>query len=235
MKAMTLIKEIALAKNLPAIVQAIDDLAPLDAELAPLNAHWAAARAASRARPELRDTDLSADGYASTICSRVKDAHKGRKKGDPVIEGARQLLSRLFPSGLTAVTQINYEDELVELDRIVTALEGPEASWVDPLDLAKPLAGLKAVLVDYRDGVNAPTKLAIEYKSVQAARVASHRGMLAVIAKIAGQYSGSTPAHDAARAELMQPLLEAVEAQQAQRARHATDEEEEVESVTTPV
>ncbi len=124
------------------------------------------------------------------------ETYEGEEKG----KAAQRLLDEYFPEGLGAIINAPYEEELVMVEHIVEAFNGPEAALIDGLGARMFVDAVDAVLPEYRDAL--ALEELVTATEVAGARDAMHLLMLRIVATILADHGDDLEA----LRELMAPI-----------------------------
>lgn len=133
---------------------------------------------------------------------------RGARPGDPIHGQVDELLRRIFPSGLFALTAMPYMDELAAVDDIVVKLRGPLAEISANLGMARLTERLGMLADEYRTALSHDSD-EVELGKVRAARVKGQAHLLEAVALVLGAYYQSSDSdHASARTALLRPIIE---------------------------
>jgi hypothetical protein len=214
---------LVMARGLAPIVQLVEQAIAHDRQTRQLDLRWHAMRVQPRSPASVKPVDARVDRAIKALRDGAVAQAEGAAPDDPVHGEVEDFLSEVLPVGVFAITKMPYVEQLSELENIVEKLEGPLASSVAELGLQRQAARLSELLPQYRDAINGAGVGNLGYTTVREARKRGQRYLHEVIAMILGTYyRADDPEHQAARAELLGPIVEQNEAVRAYlRARRA--------------
>jgi hypothetical protein len=145
-----------------------------------------------------------------TLGSFVKAAisyAEGLDPEDELVAEIETMLKTIAPAGLQAITQLPFVEELSELDRINTALDGDLAGTVEKLGSIKLVKRLTKLTSEFRAELETEPATRIIFDQVRAARARGQRNMLQAVAIIIGRYHGDSQEHVSKRDILLSPIM----------------------------
>lgn len=164
-----------------------------------------------KAQPRGTSTIAELDGLADNLLSGLRDAAvaltRGARSGDPLIAKVEELVGRIFPAGVVAVTSRPYVEQLAAMEEILDLLRGELAPLVVELGLGV-LTGRLAMLIDqYREALEA-RPVTLSFDEVRKSRAIGQRYLIEVVALILGTYCyHENPANETARRMLLEPVI----------------------------
>jgi hypothetical protein len=173
----------------------------------------------------IRPIDIVADNILTALRDAVVNLKRVAPPGDPLLQVAAAFLERIYPGGLTTVTQAQAPEQLAAMETIVELLQGELAADVEQLAVGIYARHLFAVVPRYREAVEG-SKERLRYKDVEAQRKRGQEYLEETVAMILGTYHRHDDAeHARARAELLAPIVEQNEAirQYLRRRRRVVD------------
>lgn len=185
--------------------------------LATLEARWATRKAQSKARGEAVRIDIHLDRVIAVLHQHL-EGRQALYGTEPMGELATDLRLRYLPSGVAAVTQLAYEDELAASERILAGLKGPDAEAAAQLQLQPIIDELLRWTTAMRVELGRLAPETIRFDAVRAARAELRRALALVVARAITTHSA--PEQAEAFAQLMAPLVFQMERIRSLRARH---------------
>jgi hypothetical protein len=167
-------------------------------------------------RPKSQGDASRIDPLVDRTLTALRDGAAAQAEGaapdEDIVEKVDAFIAEIFPSGVTAVTQLSYVDELSAVDEIVAKLKGELAPTVKELGLTRQAARLAKLAGEYRAALETQPAPALDFGTVRAARAQGQNLMLQAIAMIVGMFPTNRPNHEQARAALLTPILKQNEA-----------------------
>ena len=192
------VREFAEAKQLAAVVAAVDRALAQDRQALELDAQRLA-----NGPEQVRDKDLEVDRVLVAI-----DYLLGYAAGKPSGVEAAQLQRRLFPGGLGEHTRLPFPEQSAANDRVLAILADPaNADQLAALNLQGLATDLRQARDEFdaalanRDRFNPTT-----WDQVKAARAVGQELYLQVIVQILAAFPGQTDADADARERLLGPI-----------------------------
>jgi len=205
--AMRQVAEVAREAGVPQIAELAQSAVKQDLKTAELEAAWRRSRAKTEGkRKRANDLDGQLDrtlgGMARQLGALVHTF------GDqPIGPRASALLGHLFPEGAAAITTMSYENELAASEVILEDLTGPHANDAAALNLAPFVERLRTLLPEFRESLKQETTREVSYDEVRQARATGQETMLRVVAKILGDFPGSSAEDVQTRQSLLGPAM----------------------------
>lgn len=194
------------------IVMHIDEALAHDSKTSELDLMWLTRRKGRPGAGNLRTVNDLVAAALTGIREGALSLTRGARDDDPVAARANELLARLFPAGVAAVTRLPCAEELAMIEVLLERLQGELAPLVDKLGLGVHVKRLIDLLPEYRMAIeNRPT--AINFGEVRRARKKGQTYLVELVALILGTfYKSGNPDHIAARTALLDPVMEQQEA-----------------------
>jgi hypothetical protein len=212
MVALRKTRKVALGLGAHAIVVHIDIALEHDSKTRELDLEWLGYRDSQLTRSELRPIDDLVDTSLTGIRDGALSLTKGARHCDAIADKARRLLAEVFPAGVAAVSTLPCVDELAAVEVIASRLQGDLAPLVSELGLTLQVKRLVDLVPEYRQVIDKGPD-AIEFRKVREAREQGQLYLLEVMTLILGTYFNSKSSeHMAARAALLEPIMEQQEA-----------------------
>jgi hypothetical protein len=172
----------------------------------------------SSGRVEAGRLDTLIDGALHSIHHTCANAEAREAISPKKARAARKLRAAFFPVSVTAVTQVNYEEQLAQLERIIAHTKQADIKKaIETLALEDEVA----VLVDKRAAYELAIQREVQditYRDVQALRRESHEALCSVVILVlAATLDLKDEAQAAARAALLAPMEEQASIVTAQR------------------
>ncbi len=182
-----------------------------------LDLAWSGMQNGGRSSPRTRTADARLDSSLSGLRGGAVSLTQGALPDDPLIAKVEDFLDRVFPAGVGAITQLPYVDELSAAETIVELLQGELAPVVVELGLTVQAERVITRTTEYRT-VQEAEELPLQFAKVSAARTAGHTYAMGVVALIVATYhEPDNQEHQAAREQLLAPILAQDEAIRAYR------------------
>jgi hypothetical protein len=206
------VKKLAAAEGFAALVNHCDVAIEHDRTTRMIEARWSGRKTGVQYSPLARQIDMSVDTALSALHDGLELEAKNSAPDDPLGERAETLRQTLFPSGVGAVTSLNYVDELGEVERILGTVKSAEwAPVVTSLGLSRRVSRIEALEPQYRSAVADPvTKM--DFADVKNARARGQSLMLHAVAMVLGKYPSDSDADVAAREKCLAPIFRQNEA-----------------------
>jgi hypothetical protein len=176
---------------------------------------WSQVRAGTLSAPNVGPVDVRVDHGITALRDAAEAQARGAAPGDPVHGQVAGFLGEALPVGVYAVTSLPYVEQLNALEILVDKLQGPLLTQVMELGIVRQSLRLAELLPLYRDVIHgaADGNTGLDFATVRAARQRGQRYLYEIIAMILGRYyRADDPEHQAARAELLGPMVEQNEA-----------------------
>lgn len=205
----------AQARSLEQLVLLVQEAMAHDRGTYQLDLRWDALRIHPQSMAIIGPLDARVDRVIRSMRDGAMGQAEGAEEGHPIHQTVKGFLAAVLPAGVYAITSKPYVEQLTALEDIVEKLEGPLAPTVTELRLETQAARLSELLPAYRDAINgaANGNNALQFATVRAARQRGQRYLHEIIAMILGTYyRADDPEHQAARAELLGPIVEQHEA-----------------------
>jgi hypothetical protein len=204
-----------------------------------LDLEWQKQGSRSKSQGDASRIDPLVDRTLTALRDGAAAQAEGASPDDDIVEKVATFIGEVFPTGVTAVTQLSYVDELSAVDEIVAKLKGELAPMVKELGLTRQATRLARLAGEYRAALEAQPPPALDFGTVRAARAEGQNLMLQAVAMIVGKFPSNTPEHAQARTALLAPILRQNEAiAQYLRTRRTVEdvnpETGEVEGEATP-
>lgn len=207
------------------VVVHIDEGIAHDLQTRQLDVVWSGVRSKTQPASNIGVIDVRVDHGITALRDAAEAQARGAAAGDPIHAQVQGFLGEALPAGVYAVTSLPYVEQLNALEVLVDKLQGPLLTQVMELGIARQSLRLAELLPFYRDAIDgaADGNTGLDFATVRAARQRGQRYLYEIIAMILGKYyRADDPEHQAARAELLGPLVEQNEAVRAYlRARRA--------------
>lgn len=186
---------------------------------------WSTVRSRAQSAPSIGPVDVRVDHGMTALRDAAQAQARGAAPSDAIHGQVESFLGEVLPLGVYAVTSLPYVEQLNAMEIMVDKLQGPLLAQVVELGIMRQSLRLTELLPLYRDAIygSAGGNTGLDFATVRAARQRGQRYLYEVIAMILGKYyRADDPAHKAARAELLGPIVEQSEAVRAYlRARRA--------------
>lgn len=203
-----------------------------------LEVEWEAVSATPRGNQELAKVDAQLDRTLVALRDTAESQAAGAD--DPELSArVGALLRSIFPSGVQAVTQAPYVDELALVEGILAVLkQKAQAPLIAELGLGRLVRRIGEVCGEYRALLEADTPSQLAFTAVRAARTEGQDRLLQAVAMVLGRFPGNDPKDSEARAALLDPVMRQNEAiRKTLRSRRSTDvnpETGELDATPTP-
>lgn len=206
------IRKAAVVLGARPIIVRIDEALDHDCMTRELDLVWMAHRNGRYAFKELQSCDDLVDTSLTGVRDGALSLTKGARPGDPIADKANYLLAEIFPAGVAAVTSLPCVDELAAVEVIVGKLQGELAPLVKELGLALQVKRVVDLVPEYRRIIETRPH-EVDFAEVRKAREQGQTYLVEIVAMSLGTYCKShDPDHVAARAALLEPVLEQQEA-----------------------
>jgi hypothetical protein len=216
---------LAAARGLDDMVLHIAEGIAHDLQTREIDRVWSRVRLGTQSAPSVGPVDVRVDHCITGLREAAEAQARGAAPGDPIHGQVQGFLGEALPAGVYAVTSLPYVEQLNALEILVDKLQGPLLTQVMDLGIVRPSLRLAELLPLYRDAIYgaADGNTNLDFATVRAARQRGQRHLYELIAMILGRYyRADDPEHQAARAELLGPVVEQNEAVRAYlRARRA--------------
>src|SRR5690606_28997816 len=141
----------------------------------------------------------------------------------------REVLQKLFPRGVAAITSQAFEDQDASVEALLEELEGPLAKHVQALGLTPLVKQLGEVRRAFHDALQSDDTDRITYDEVVGAENVAQETLSQLVVLIAAKYRKSDVASTQRRGQLLAPIIEQneriVEARRRRRAVTDVDPE----------
>ncbi|MCB9524600.1 MAG: hypothetical protein H6702_14665 [Myxococcales bacterium] len=185
--------------------------------LAELEARWATRKAQSTARGNAVAIDNQLDRAVTALHQHLTARLTLLGPEHPQGAKAAELMLRWLPEGPGAVTSLAFEDELVRVDQIIAAVQGPDAAAAAELELGFFVGELARLSPLLRAELAKTAPEAITFDQVRQGRAALQRALTVVVVQAMAQWSASAQAPEFAR--FMAPLVQQMDRLRALRRR----------------
>ncbi len=176
-----------------------------------LNARWKAQKsgaAAPKISPQGREADRAFDTCVGGIDQLLSSAPRIWGPEHANAEQARLLRAQFFPAGVRELTTLSWVDEVSEGRRIVRVAESDEwKSAVASARIVEAVERLRAVTEELND-VLSRDPVGLLFSEVRGARAKGQGYLRSIIAKCIGDYPNPTAEDEAARLELLAPVMD---------------------------
>lgn len=201
------VKKLATTEGFTTLSTHCDVAIEYDRNTRALEARWSGRKVGVQYSPLAKQIDIQVDTAVSALHDALELEAKNSAPDDPLAQQAEALRQTLFPSGVAAITSLNYVDELAEVERILGIVKSSEwAPTIAHLGLLRRVTRLEALEPQYRSAVADPaTKL--DFAEVRNARIRGQSLLLQAIAIVLGKYSSDSEADIAARTKLLGPIF----------------------------
>ena len=144
---------------------------------------WRSARVSTQnnKRPAARPVDQKVDLCVGSLYDGAQRVLRLDGPDSPAGQAAQRLITRFYPQGAAAITQLPLDEELAVAQSLDAALHGELAQDVATLGLQPWAERLRALLPEYEAAIDAPHKRPITFSEVQSARVADHEAVCRLI------------------------------------------------------
>jgi hypothetical protein len=174
-----------------------------------LERRWAQARTAGSS-DKARVLDDQIDKTHSAISDACLNALRALEPEAPLAQEAKQLLRRLYPAGVQAITQQTHVEQLASNQSILQDLQS--AAWsstAQRLGLTVYVERLDHLQAEFKDALKqAPQADPMVFDEVRAARRRGQALLLQSVALVLGLHPSEDPHDLQARARLLNPVLE---------------------------
>ncbi len=151
------------------------------------------------------DIERALSGLDETLRSNIRSF----PADDPVAVASRQVRKALLPSGVAAITELDFVQELETLSTLLkTAAEPDVAGQLDAAKTQHYVDRLSGLVERFRASVGAGQAGAVGFDQVKKARATGQRNLLEVVAWVLGHYLEDTEDQVAARERLLRPILD---------------------------
>ena len=211
-----------------------------DNETLNLERRWSGEAASTNGNPEAQRLDILVDRTLGAIRDHALAQAAGAPDNDPIHASVAKFVTKVFPSGVHAITSLPFVEELEAVDAIVRLLQNDLSAMVDELNLQRHAARLTALAVDYRKALEAPPPSLIDWGRIRAARAEGQGLLLETVALILGKRHGRSDTGTQERLQWLGPILQQNEALGASYKQRRTpsdvnaDTGEEVPTTQTP-
>lgn len=211
-----------------------------DNETLNLERRWSGDAASSNGNPEAQRIDILVDRTLGAIRDHALAQASGAPDSDPIHTVVAKFVTKVYPSGVHAITSLPFVEELETVDGIVRLLQNELAPVVAELNLQRHLARLTSLAVDYRKALEAPPPSLLEWGRIRAARAEGQGLLLETVALILGERHSRSDTGTQERLQWLGPILqqnEAIGASYKQRRSPAdvnADTGEEVPTIQAP-
>ena len=196
----------------PALLAQLDAARDAAQALRTLEAQHAAEAEARRsaARGEAQAIDYQLDrtlGELANLCAALSKLGEEHPQG----AAAQAFSARFFPNGVTEIIRAVYEDQLLKIESLLSAIEqAPAADWVATLPIEPYVETLKTLTPKYRAELEKSAPATVTYDQLRAERRAAHQQLAYLVA---GVYFTLRDSHD----EALTPLTRQIERHRALR------------------
>lgn len=159
------------------------------------------------------------DRLADRVVVGIQRQSRARQSAE--VPGSREALSidafitRILPKSAVGITRLPFPDAILAEERLLAALQGPEAAMVQTLELGGLVARLADVLPKFKAAVNKLPSPQLAFEAVRTARNFAHNRLCSVVATVLSEF-GDVGQEDLAAAALA-PLERQIEAMRALR------------------
>jgi len=215
--AQTGVATVASDMKLPELVTHCRESAAFDEKLISRKREWVASRSTESA--DLRPYDQAVDRFVGAIYRQTTTQLEAPL--DPAMaECAQRVLTSAFPSGLAAVTQASYPDEIGASKDIVAKLRGPNAADANHLRLGSYLDALDQATRDFEVALTRIQPVGLTYDQIRADQAEGQARLIETVMRICGAFPSRSAEHAAARAQLLAPILRQDAQVREYRSRH---------------
>jgi len=183
-----------------------------DNETLHLERRWSGESASTNGNPEAQRLDILVDRTLGAIRDHALAQAAGAPDNDPIHAAVAKFVTKVFPSGVHAITSLPFVEELEAVDAIVRLLQNDLSAMVDELNLQRHAARLTALAVDYRKALEAPPPSLIDWGRIRAARAEGQGLLLETVALILGKRHGRSDTGTQERLQWLGPILQQNEA-----------------------
>lgn len=210
--ALRRMREHAVRLGARALVERIDRALAHDETTRRLDLAWSGARRRRASGGAVAAVDNRMDRALGGLRDVVRALTAGAAPDDAIYGLAQQLLDRIFPAGVHAVTTLPVVDQLAAVETIVELLQGELAPLVAELNIQTNVRRVIELAREYR-AVLEERPASVSFAEVQSARHEGHERFCSIIGMIVGTYYRADLAeHMDARDALLEPVLEQNEA-----------------------
>jgi hypothetical protein len=144
---------------------------------------WRSARVSTKdnRRPAARPIDLKVDLCVGSLYESAQRILRLDGPTSPAGQAAQRLITRFYPQGAGAITNLPLDEELAVVQSLDAALHGELAQDVATLGLQPWAQRLRALLPEYEAAIDNPHKRSITFTEVQNARAADHEAICRLI------------------------------------------------------
>lgn len=143
---------------------------------------WRSARTKrNHVRPAARPVDQKVDLCIGSLYDGAQRILRLDGSDSPAGQAAQRLITRFYPQGAGAITNLPLDEELAVAQSLDAALHGELAQDVATLGLQPWAERLRALLPEYAAAIDAPHKRPITFSELQNARVADHEAICRLI------------------------------------------------------
>lgn len=188
---------------------------------------------------ELHTLDPAADRQLKALHTRIEATSEAAHSDPTIPEKAQELLERIFPLGVRAITQQPFPEQNRVLKDIIIELQGPLAPLVADLGLTGMVEPLAEISQEYDEAIQR-TPSGVAYGTLVAARNRAHAFMLEGVVRVLGMnFDSEVPAQVEARSKVLSVLFREIDtASERRRTRAAASrrrrEREEGDDHETP-
>lgn len=172
-----------------------------------LEARWAGRKVGAQYSPLAKQIDILVDTALGALHDGLENEVQNSDTNDPLAPQAETLRTTLFPTGVGAITSLNYVDELTEVERIVhTCKSTAWAPVIAQLGLQRRVDRIVSLESQYRTAI-AESGDKLTFGEVKAARQQGQSLMLQAIAIILGLYPSDNENDLERRSKLLAPIF----------------------------
>lgn len=201
------VKKLATADGFTVLVTHCEVAIEFDQGTRALEARWSGRKVGVQYSPLAKQIDVFVDTALSALHDGLELEANNSAPDDPLAQDAETLRQTLYPTGVAAITSLNYVDELAEVDRILNTVKSPEwAPVITTLGLDRRVARLAALEPQYRSAVADPANK-LDFAEVRNARIHGQSLLLQTVAIVLGKYPSDSETDIAARTRLLAPIF----------------------------
>lgn len=185
----------------------LDNAITADSKCLNLERAWRTQVGSGVARGEATKVDPLVDRLIASIVNRLTDLVRALRPSNPVATKARAFMGQWFPNGAVGITSLPYEEQLEEIEGLLSAFADEEIQKDLALfGLTIDIQELTELLPLYRTEIqNLPPK-DLKYATVVEARHSGQNNLLRAVIHILVRYDGQDQADSMEK--LLAPILD---------------------------
>lgn len=187
------------------------EVASAGLEALALRRRWATRKltaVAARGGGKAAELDNQLDRLIAALHETPRHFVRALPEDAPEAKLGHELITKLFPGGVAAITNQPFEDQDASAEALLEALQGPFAQHVQALGLGPLVRQLDQVRRAFHDALQAKAAEGVAFDEVTTAESLTQERLSQLVVLIAGKYRRNDAASLERRNLLLAPILE---------------------------